>query len=109
MPPKVREKDLAVAEEFGLEFGTPPEKDTSRRSKHDERYETARTLTMKYPGQSLKVLTYSQASQPYSIAKQINNGEHRHFKDDAAQFTAVAAKNEDGTYSVWLTYNGDNE
>lgn len=107
MPPKIKQNDATLAESLGLEFGTVPEKDTSRRSKHDERWQTARDLVQKYPGQSLKVLTYNQASQPYSIAKSINNGEHRYFREDAANFTAVAAKNEDGTYSVWLTYNGE--
>ena len=107
MPPKIRQTDLNVVESFDMEFGAPPERDTSRRSKHDERWQAARDLTMKYPGQSLRVLTYNQPSQPYSIAKSINNGEHRYFKEDSESFTAVAAKNDDGSYSIWLTYNGE--
>lgn len=106
MPPKIKAADANVLESLGLEFGSPPERQTTRRSKHDELWQAARELTMKYPGQSLKVLTYNQPSQPYSMAKQINNGDHRYFKDDAEAFTAVAAKNEDDTYSIWLTYNG---
>lgn len=105
--PKVNKSDATVLETLGLEFGTPPERDNTRRSKHDERWQAARDLTMKYPGQSLRVLTYNQASQPYSIAKAINNGEHRYFAEDSENFTAVAAKNEDSTYSIWLTYNGE--
>lgn len=106
MPPKIKQADLNVAESLGLEFGTPPERDTTRRSKHDERWQAARELCQKYPGQALRVLTYNQPSQPYSIAKQINNGDHRYFTEDYAEFTAVAAKNhDDNTYSIWLTYN----
>lgn len=105
--PRLSQKDQQALDELGLEFGTPPEKSNTRRSKHDEKWQAARDLTMKFPGQSLKVLTYAQASQPYSIAKNINNGEHRYFEDDYEEFTAVAAKNEDGTYSIWLTYNGE--
>lgn len=105
--PKLNKSDAQVLESLDLEFGTPPERDNTRRSKHDERWSAARELTMKYPGQSLRVLTYNQASQPYSIAKSINNGDHRYFRDDADQFTAVAAKNEDGSYSIWLTFNGE--
>lgn len=109
MPPKVNKTDAALAEELGLEFGTPPEPSRTRTSKHDERWAAARDLSLKYPGQSLKVLTYNQASQPYSTAKAINNAEHRHFTDNAdmSLFKAVAAKNEDGTYSIWLTYVGE--
>lgn len=107
MPPKIKQTDLNVAEELGLEFSAPPERDNTRRSKHDERWQKARELTMKYPGQTLKVLTYAQASQPYSIAKSINNSEHRYFKEDGDQFKAVAGKDENDTYSIWLTYNGE--
>lgn len=107
MPPKIKQADLNTAESLGLAFEEPPPRDTTRRSKHDELWSTARELTMRNPGRSLKVLTYKQPSQPYSIAKAINNGDHRYFTEDAAQFTAVAGKNEEGTYSIWLTYTGE--
>lgn len=107
--PKIKQNDATLAETLGLEFGTPPERTATRRSKHDERWNAARDLAAKYPGQSLRVLTYKQASQPYSIAKAINNGQHRYFtdNDDMVLYKAVAAKNEDGSYSVWLTYVGE--
>lgn len=114
--PRLGKTDQTTVEEFGFEFSTPPENAGTRTSKLDERWEAARELCLKFPGQSLKVISYEKQSQPYNIAKAINNGEHRSFKDDAADWTAVARKetvtdpeNEEETveqYSVWLTYNG---
>ncbi len=112
MPPKVKAPkvaDVAVAEEMGMEFGTPPEITRTRKSKHDERWTKARALTEANKGQNLKVLTYNQPSQPYSMAKAINNGDHAYFKDNdgMVKFKAVGAANGDGTFSIWLTYIGE--
>lgn len=114
--PRLNKTDQGLAESFGFEFSTPPENAGTRTSKYDERFEAARTLCLKFPGQSLKVVSYDKPSQPYNMAKAINNGEHRSFKDDSANWTAVARKEEvidpesEETveqWSVWLTYNGE--
>src|SRR6476469_2035153 len=101
--PRLTKQEQTLVDEFEFEFSAPPEKTSTRRGKHDERWQAAKALTMKNPGQALKVLTYSQPSQPYNIAKAINNGENRNFLDDAADFTAVAGKVADDEYAIWLT------
>lgn len=113
--PRLGKDDTQVVDEFGFEFSEPPEKGGPRRSKYDERWDKARDLLMKFPGRTLKVISYDKQSQPYNIARAINNGEHRAFADDAKDWTAVAGKDfyedEDGQeterWSVWLTYNGE--
>ena len=111
--PRLGKQDEKVVEEFGFEFSAPPENAGTRVSKLDERWEAARALCLKFPGQTLKVISYDKPSQPYNIAKAVNNGEHRSFKDDAASWTAVARKEEiegdEPVWSVWLTYNGEKE
>lgn len=104
---KLNKTDAALVEDFGFDFSEPPAKSSTRRGKHDERWQAAKALAMKFPGQSLKVLSYSQPSQPYNIAKAINNGENRNFVDDSGSFTAVAGKVADDEYAIWLTYNGE--
>ena len=116
--PRTSKADDKVLEEYGFEFSAPPETNRTRSSKFDELFEAARELCMKFPKQSLKVVTYDKQSQPYNIAKAINNGEHRSFKDDSADWVAVARKveveSEDSDepkveWSVWLTYDPKEE
>jgi hypothetical protein len=115
--PRLNKTDEKVMEEFGFQFSSPPENAGTRSSRYDEMWEAARNVCMKFPGQSLLVITYDKPSQPYNTAKAINNGEHRSFKDDSASWTAVARKfdvpNEDESVEpesrcgIWLTYNGE--
>jgi hypothetical protein len=116
--PRTSKTDEKVMSEYGFEFSTPPENSGTRASKYDELFEAARELCLKFPGQSLKVVTYEKQSQPYNIAKAINNGEHRSFKDDAADWVAVARKIETEVedsdepkveWAVWLTYEPKSE
>lgn len=114
--PRLAKADQSLVDDFQFEFSTPPESAGTRTSKLDERWEAARTLCLKFPGQTLKVISYDKPSQPYNLAKAINNGEHRSFKNDATSWTAVARKElvidpeseeEVPQWSVWLTYNGE--
>lgn len=117
--PRLNKAQQEVIDSFGFEFSEPPEKSGTRSSKYDELFGAARELLMQHPGRTLKVVTYDKQSQPYNIARAINNGEHRAFKDDAADWLAVAGKDhiedEEGNvterWSVWLTYQpkGDAE
>lgn len=106
--PRLSKADEALIDQFDFEIGEPPERERTRTSKHAERFAAARTVAMKVPGKSLKVLTYPQASSAYSQAKAINNGENRLFKDDFQDWKAVAAldpqEGNEKAYSVWLTY-----
>lgn len=114
--PRLSKADETVLNEFEFEFSEPPDKYGPRRSKNDERFSAARAICMKYPGKTLKVTSYDKQSQPYNIARAINNGEHRIFEgDNEKDWLAVAGKdfyeddegNEVERYSVWLTYNGE--
>lgn len=98
----------AQVEEFGFEFSEVPEVTHTRRSKYAEMWEAAKEVTRRNPGKALRVREWEQASQPYNIAKQINNGDRKEFEgnDASEEFTAVAAKTENDTYAIWLTYNG---
>lgn len=112
MPPKIRKADETLAEQYGFEISTPPEKAQTRKSKYDEVWAAARKFTMRNPGVTIKVRSdYGSLSNAYNNAKEINNGEHRAFSDDSSTFTAVAGKDTDaeGTEQicVWLTYNGE--
>lgn len=110
--PRLTNKESATLEEFGFEFGAPPERHITRRSKHHERWEAAKTLCQKYPGQSLKVIEFTNASSAYQNAKQINNGEHKSFPGNDGTWAAVAAmlgEHADEGYGIWLTYQGDDE
>jgi len=113
--PRLAKADTELIETFEFEFSEPPAKEGTRKSKLDERFEAARTLCMKFPGKTLKVVTYEKQGQPYALARAINNGDHRSFKDDFADWKAVAGKevigdneeepgSEQEVWSVWLTY-----
>lgn len=109
--PRLSNADKALLEEAGFEFSEPPAKAGTRASKYDDTFDKARQLCMKFPGRTLFVMSRDKQSMPYTIAKAINNGEHRAFKgDDAANWTAVARKyEEDGAvkFGLWLTYTGE--
>lgn len=98
-----------LLEEFGFTVETPPEKDTSRRSKWDATWEAARDFCASSVGTTIRVRSYTNASMSYAEAKAINNGEHRHFKDDGSKWTAVASKTDEvdeddkPVYAIWLT------
>lgn len=108
--PRLNKGDQAVVDEFGFEFSEPPERANTRRGKHFERWEKAKEVAQKYPGNSLKVLTFNQASSAYSTAKQINNNEHRQFENDPQVWVAVAGpdatEENEHQHAIWLTYNG---
>jgi len=115
--PRLAKADEKVMSDFGFQFSAPPESAGTRASKYDEMWEAARSICLKFPKQTLMVTSYDKQSQPYNIAKAINNGEHRSFKDDSASWTAVARKfevpSEDESvepevrWGIWLTYNGE--
>lgn len=116
MAPRLNKSQSETLEKFGFEISTPPERDTSRRSKYDEMWEAAKALLETMPGVAVKVRNYTNASAAYQEAKAINNGEHRHFKNEGNKWTAVGTKtdevetddegNEVAVYGIWLTYNG---
>lgn len=117
MAPRLNKSQTETLEKFGFEISTPPEKDNSRRSKYDEMWEAAKALLETMPGTQIKVRTYTNASASYAEAKAINNGEHRHFKNEGEKWLAIGTKTEDETwtdddgnehplYAVWLTYKG---
>lgn len=116
MAPRLNKSQTETLEKFGFEVSAPPERDTSRRSKYDEMWEAAKELLQTMPGQAVKIRNYTNASAAYQEAKAINNGEHRHFKNEGNKWTAVGTKTEDfevaedGTevplYGIWLTFNG---
>jgi hypothetical protein len=115
MAPRITKASQEILDTFGFEISEPPEKDNSRVSKYDPRWDAARTFLMENPGRTIKVRTYPSASAAYSDAKAINNGDHRKFKGESKNWTAVSAKsdNEDDVnettgerlYALWLTYN----
>jgi hypothetical protein len=107
-----------ILDTFGFVVSEAPEKDTSRASKYDPLWDAARTFLMANPGVTIKVRTYPSASAAYTDAKAINNGDHRKFKNEQANWTAVSTKsddeadvNDDGErlYALWLTYTGPAE
>lgn len=102
-PPRLAKAVEQVVDNFGFEFSEPPPKQDTRRGKHDDRFEAAREVAMRYPGKTLKVITYNSASNAYNVAKSINNSEHRIFPDGNTNWTAVAGKDGDN-YALWLTY-----
>lgn len=124
MPPRLNQGQQKVVENFGFAFvDEVPEVDRSRRSKYDEMWEAARTLCQRFPGKALMVRVHNHKPQAYEEAKAINNGDKRLFKEDFAQWKAVAApsNNEDDVYeddykdeslrgqrrtAVYLTYLG---
>jgi hypothetical protein len=93
MAPKVKAADNRVLEETGMLFETPPENSTTRKSKHDDLYGKAISLAKQYPGQFLRVMTYNNPSQPYNLAKAINNEERAEFTGhEGGKFEAVGRK-----------------
>lgn len=117
MAPRLNKAQSELLEKFGFEISTPPERDNTRRSKYDETWEAAKGLLESMPGVQIKVRTYTNASAAYADAKAINNGEHRHFKNEGEKWLAIGTKTEDETwtdndgneqplYAVWLTYKG---
>jgi len=97
MAPRLNQTDTKVVESYGFEFAEPPEQEGTRRSRYDEMWSAAKELCLKFPGQTLKVRNYNNASTAYNEAKSINNGEHRMFipeeGHDANEWTAKAVKN----------------
>ena len=95
--PRLNQTDTKVAESFGFAFEEPPAQDGARRSRYDEMWTAAKELCEKFPGQTLKVRSYNNASTAYNDAKGINNGDHRMFTveegHDATEWTAKAVKN----------------
>ena len=111
--PRLTKASQEVVDTFGFVFGDPPERDLTRRSKYDPMWEAVKTLLLAHPNQSVKVRTYTNASAAYQEAKAINNGEHRHFKDEGSKWTAVGTKSDDENdvdeegnvlYAIWLEY-----
>lgn len=108
--PRLNKQDTATLEAFGFDFGAPPEREITRKSKHHDRWEAAKVLCEKFPGESLKVIEFTNASSAYQNAKAINNGEHKSFKGNDGTWGAVAAmlgEHADEGYGIWLTYQGD--
>lgn len=116
MAPRLNKSQSDTLEKFGFEVSAPPERDTSRRSKYHEMWEAAKELLQTMPGVEVKIRNYTNASAAYAEAKAINNGEHRHFKNEGAKWTAVGTKtdevetddegNEVPLYGIWLKFNG---
>jgi hypothetical protein len=111
--PRLNRTDAQTVEEYGFTFSAPPERTSTRKGKHHETFMAARSLCEKFPGQSLRVLSFENPSQAYSLAKQINNGDRSEFKDDSADWTAKSAKyvGDEGEdlYGLWLTYSAVSE
>ena len=107
--PKLNKTDETVLENFGFEFSEVPEIQITRTSKHEARWEAAKAMCKKFPGQTLKVIEYDKKATAYQTARGINNGENKSFLEDYAEFTAVAKETEQGSdvYGIWLSYNGE--
>lgn len=114
---RLNKSQTETLEKFGFTVSEPPEREATRRSKYDELWEAAKAFLESAPGVTIKVRNYTNASAAYADAKAINNGEHRHFKDEGAKWLAVGTKTEDEVYEdtdgdeqpyygVWLTYKG---
>lgn len=93
--PRLNKGDEKVVEQYGFLFATPPEKNSTRRSRYDEMWEAARELCKKFPNQTLKVRVHNNASAAYEDATKVNNGEKRNFAADYEEWVAVAAPSAD--------------
>jgi hypothetical protein len=110
--PRLNNTDAKTVEEFGFEFSAPPEIPIVRKSKHEELWENAKALCDKFPGQSLRVLTYTNKGTAYQTAKAINNGDNKAFKEDYLLYTARASQvsvDDKDTFGIWLTRKTDEE
>lgn len=110
--PRLNKAQQEILTEFGFEFSAPPEKaaHASRSSRYDNHWSNAKAILETMPGVQMKVRVYNSASAAYADAKKINNGEHRQFLEDGANWTAVAARDnveyedEKERYAIWLSY-----
>lgn len=108
--PRLNAAERTAVEEFGFAFEAVPERTNTRRGKHHDRFVQAKELAGKYPGQSLRVISYENASQAYSLAKAINERKRSEFTDEPeGRFTAETGKyvGDEGEdlYGVYLTCN----
>ena len=108
--PRLNAAEKSALEEFGFAFEPVPERATTRRGKHHDRFVHAKELAVKFPGQSLRVIAYENASQAYSLAKAINSRTRGEFVDEPeGRFSAQTGKyvGDEGEdlYGVYLTCN----
>lgn len=115
--PSLTKAERELMAELGMEFSEPPEVAITRRSKHAARYELVKTVARKNPDRKIKLFEWAQASQPYALAKAINNNDRKEFavpEDAEGKFTAFAGPipawtDEDEVehpqvYAIWITY-----
>lgn len=110
---RMTKADEAALAEFGFDFSEPPAVKHTRRGKHHDRWEAARALCERFPGQALKVIEYDKNSTAYTAARAVNNGDNKVFAKDYSDWKAAAGpiEYEDGSvsYGIWLTYTPTNE
>jgi len=106
MAPKLTKADQEVLEKFNFEVGDPPEPDTTRKSKNYEKFIAAAEFCIAHPGQFVRIGQYANPTQPYNLAKAVNNHERAEFMDwEGGSFAAIGRRVGVDDYGVWVKWD----